>query len=518
MSRAHRIDPRLFLLCGLLGAAWVTPARAEDWPAWGRTMQRNMVAAESWKPDVLQPGTFVAGTEDVDLATTAGLRWVAQLGSQSYGNPTVSHGRVFVGTNNQRERRPGITGDYSLVLAFDEADGHLLWQLSVPKMGTGRVNDWEYLGICSSPTVDGDVVYVVTNRGEVVALDVDGLADGNDGAQDEGAFMAAVGKPPLELQALDADILWSFDMPGELGVFPHNITSSSVLIVGDRLVVTTSNGVDWSHLDLPSPFAPAFVVLDKATGAYVAEEGVGISERTLHANWSSPLYVPAAGELPGQIVFGAGDGFLYGFNLDPIDQGGLKVLSERWRYDGNAPEYWQRDGVPLDYPAFDGPSEFIATPVYAEGLVYGLIGQDPEHGPGVGRLSAVDPTASGDQSGRAVWAYQDITRSISTPAVAGGVIYAADYDGRLHALDARRGKVWWVHDTKAHLWGSPLVVGKRVYLGDEDGVLTVLAAGKKRKVLAEITFPAPIYSSPILANGTLYVATQTHLYAFDGRE
>jgi outer membrane protein assembly factor BamB len=492
-------------------ALTLTLARAEDWSAWGRTMERNMVSTEA-PPAVFAPGTFKLGTEEVDPASAQGLKWVATLGSQSYGNPTVSKGKVLVGTNNQREYRPGVTGDYSLVLAFDEASGKLLWQHSTPKMGSGRVNDWEFLGICSSPTVQDDRVMFVTNRGEVVAVDLDGMSDGNQGVQDEPARMASVGKAPPDPHPLDADVLWAYDMPKELGVFPHNITSNSVLLYGDLVMAVTSNGVDWSHIDLPSPFAPAYVLLDAKTGAYRAEEGVGISERTMHSNWSSPTWVPAIGSTPAQIVFGAGDGFLYGFDPQPVDQGGLKVLKERWRLDGNRADYREKDGVKIDYPKYEGPSEFIGTPVYAEGLVYAMIGQDPEHGPGVGRLTALDPA----HPEKAAWTYDGITRSISTPVVFGGVVYAPDYDGRMHALDAKTGAVLWVHDTRAHIWGSPMVAGGKVYLGDEDGVLTVFKAGRTLSVEREVAFPAPIYSSPILANGVLYVATQTHLYAFDG--
>ncbi len=487
-------------------------AHAADWPMWGADTSRNMVSPEKKAPGAFDPGRFVQGTEEIDPTTTVGLRWVAKLGSQTYGNPTVAGGRVFVGTNNQLARRSGIVGDASVVLAFDEADGHFLWQHTVPKLGSGKVNDWEFLGICSSAQVVDDVAYVVTTRGEVVALDVNGLANGNQGVTDEAENLVAPGLPVPELDAsIDADTLWRFDMPVELGVFPHNVTSSSALVVGDKVVVSTSNGVDWSHLDMPSPFAPALIVLDRTTGQVVGEEALGVGERTMHANWSSPGFVPASKLGPAQLLFGAGDGFLYGFDLEAVDSDGLRVLNERWRVDGNKPEYRVKDGAPVRYATPPGPSEFIATPVYAGGLVYAAIGQDPEHGPGVGLLTAYDP-----HNERVAWTYDGIGRTMSTVAVHKGVVYAPDYDGRLLALDAKTGALLWTHDTRAHIWGSPLVVGKEVYLGDEDGILTVLAAGKKKKVLRTVSFPAPIYSSPVQANGVLYVATQTHLYAFDG--
>lgn len=502
----------------LVGVLCVGAAHAGDWPGWGYDNGRNMASPDKTVPKKFSFGSFVAGTDAIDLASTKGVRWVSKLGSQTYGNPTVAGGKVFVGTNNEGGFRPGFVGDGAVVLAFDEADGRLLWQLSVPKMGSGKVNDWEYLGICSAPVVVGQVAYVVSNRGEIVALDVDGLANGNDGMTDEIGFMQSpMGGGPTELVPLDADILWTYDMPTELGVFPHNASSNSVLVIGDNLYVATSNGVDWSHIDMPAPFAPTFIGLNRHTGALIGEEAIGLSERTLHANWSSLAMAPKNDKHPAQLIFGAGDGYLYGFDVDPVDDRGLKVFQERWRVDANAPSYRELDGVPRIYPEFEGPSEIIATPVYHEGLVYVAIGQDPEHGPGVGRLIAVDPSGSGDFTGKEVWAYEALGRSISTASVVDGIVYLSDYDGKIHALDARTGEVLWTHETHGHVWGSTFVAGGRVFLGNEDGIFVVFKAGRKKKLLMETQLPAPVYSTPVLANGTLYIASQTHLYAIDGK-
>ena len=92
-------------------------------------------------------------------------------------------------------------------------------------------------------------------------------------------------------------------------------------------------------------------------------------------------------------------------------------------------------------------------------------------------------------------------------------MFAADYGGKLHAVDQKSGQALWVHDTYAHIWGSPFVVDGRVYIGNEDGILAVFEASKTKKELASIQFTAPVYSTPVAANKTLYVATQNHLYA-----
>jgi len=152
--------------------------------------------------------------------------------------------------------------------------------------------------------------------------------------------------------------------------------------------------------------------------------------------------------------------------------------------------------------------------VIHEGRVYIAIGQDPEHGQGLGNLVCIDASKTGDitQRGR-VWEYQGIDRTISTVSVSDSLVYAADYAGVIHCLEAATGKLLWKHDTLSHIWGSTLVVDDKLFIGNEDGYLIILRAGREKELIAEIEFPSPIYSSPVVANDVLYVATQTHLYA-----
>jgi len=156
----------------------------------------------------------------------------------------------------------------------------------------------------------------------------------------------------------------------------------------------------------------------------------------------------------------------------------------------------------------------IATPVFADGLVWLATGQDPENGEGVGHMYAIDPTKLGDitETGR-VWHYGKIRRSISTAAVADGLVYISDFSGFLHCLDAKTGMPYWTFDMLAAVWGSPLVADGKVYLGDEDGDVIVLQAGKEMKKLAEINMGSSVYGTPVPANGVLYIMHRSTLFA-----
>jgi outer membrane protein assembly factor BamB len=449
-----------------------SPLASQDWPMWGGTPQRNMAS-----PMKNLPTSW-------EVKTKKNIKWKADLGGESYGNPVVAGGKVFVGTNNEKPKNPEIAGDKGILMCFRESDGKFLWQAVTDKLASGAANDWPNVGVCSSPLVDGHRLYYVTNRGELVCLDTEGFMDGkNDGPYQDESYSSPI----------DADIIWKLDMMKELGVFQHNMANSSPTVWGDLLFLETSNGHDESHENIPSPKAPSFIAVNKNTGK-VAWQDNSPGDRILHGQWSSP----ALGEVNSlmQAFFPGGDGWLYGFNA---------LTGEKlWKFDLN----------PKDAVWPKTRNDAIATPVFYDGKIYLATGQDPEHGEGVGHMYCIDPAKSGDitEAGR-IWHYDKIRRSISMAAIADGLVYISDFSGFLHCLDIKTGKPYWTFDVLAAVWGSPLVADGKVYLGDEDGDVVVLLAGKELKKISELNMGNSIYSTPVPANGVLYIRTRDELYA-----
>jgi outer membrane protein assembly factor BamB len=443
-----------------------------DWPMWGGTPDRNMVSKMTGVPT------------SWDVKTKKNVKWVAELGSQSYGNPVVAEGVVLVGTNNESMKDPKQGGDRGVLMAFREKDGEFLWQITHEKLSSGRANDWPYQGVCSSPFVENGIAYYVSNRGEVLAVDLDGFRDGNnDGPMTEEKLTSE----------RDGDILWRFDMMEEVGAFPHNMSNSSPASHGNLIYVSTSNGQDESHVNIPSPKAPAIIALDKKTGKLVWEDNP-VEDRILHGQWSSPTVAKIGDSV--QVIMGQGDGW--------VRANDALTGKRLWEFDTN----------PKDSVWPKTRNEVIATPVVYDGLVYIANGQDPEHGEGVGHLYAIDPTKRGDITKTGlVWQYEKIRRSISTAAVHDGLLYYPDFSGFLHCLDAKTGKPYWVHDMFAAVWGSPIVIGGNVYLGDEDGDVAVLQAGKALKVINEINMGSSVYATAVPANGVLFINNRNQLFA-----
>jgi outer membrane protein assembly factor BamB len=467
----------------LLGAVAASAAervekKSEDVAMFGNTPARNMVSAESGLPVRWDP------------ATGENVKWRAKLGSQTYAGPVIAGGKVFVGTNNQALYDKELAGDRGNVMVFQAADGKLLWQSAHAKLGAGRVNDWPMQGVCSTPFVEGDRVYYVSNRAEVVCADTEGFRDGaNDGPH----------VAETQTGEIDADFVWIYDMIGELDVFPHNLAAGSPLVVGDLLFTVTGNGVDETHTNIPSPLSPSFIALDKNTGKLVWENALP-GESILHGTWSNPAYAVVQGR--AQAVFAGGDGWLYAF--EPRTG---KLL---WKFNLNPKgTQWALGGA--------GTKNYvIATPVVWEDRVYIGVGQDPEHGEAPGNFWAVDATKSGDVTETAaVWHVggEEFHRTLSTASIHDGLLYIADLSGFVHCFDARTGKRQWKHDTLAAIWGSTFVADGKVYIGDEDGDVAVLRAGRKLGLLAEVNLGNAVYTTPAAKDGVLYVVSRQEVFA-----
>jgi outer membrane protein assembly factor BamB len=457
-------------------------APAAEAPAmYANTPDHNMVSPETGLATKFDPKTGL------------NIKWTTELGSQTYAGPIVYRDQVYVGSNNQREFNPKLKGDRGNVMAYTKETGELIWQSAHAKLGAGRVNDWPLQGVCSTPFVDGERVWYVSNRAEVICADTQGFRDG----ENDGPF-----KDETETSEIDEDILWKFDLIGELDAFPHNLAAGSPLIVGDILFTVTGQGVDEGHINIPSPFGPSLVALNKNTGKLIWETNLP-GENILHGTWSNPSYAVINGK--GQLIYPGGDGWLY--SHEPLT--GELI----WKFNLN-PEgsVWELGGRGTK-------NNVISTPVIYRDRVYIGVGQDPEHGEGPGNFWVIDATQTGDVTGKAViWhrGGEDFHRTMSTASIHDGLLYIADLSGFVYCLDAETGQLHWKYDAFAAIWGSTFVADGKVYIGDEDGDIAVLKAGKKMELLHEVNMGAAVYTTPVAKDGVLYVASRTKLFAIEG--
>jgi outer membrane protein assembly factor BamB len=338
----------------------------------------------------------------------------------------------------------------------------------------------------------------------------------------------------LEPGPLDADIIWVFDLASEVGIWPHDGAHSSVVIDGDYLYLNTATGVDNTHKRVRAPDAPSLVVLDKRTGRLVARDDERIAPDIFHCTWSSP----SMGTVNGKrlVFFAGGNGVVYGFAA--IDSGVAESRSDGEVDNKNSAQHsntplrqppqrlkrvWQFDFDPTapkgDIHQYlsnrrEGPSNIYGMPVFYRNRIYVAAGGDAFWGKNEAWLKCIDATKTGDiTTNGLVWSYPLEKHVMSTVAIDGGLLFITDFGRKLHCLDAGTGKPYWTEEIKGDVWASPLLADGKVYLGTRSGNFYVFAASKEKKLINSVELRDPISATATAANGVLFVATMTHLYA-----
>ena len=418
--------------------------------------------------------------------------WQVEIGSCS-GSPTVHRGKVLIGTNNSAQRDPSLKNDHGVMMCFDQDTGAFLGQVSHSRL-LHRSNDMPGLGICCHPCVEEDRAYYVSNRGELVCLDL-------------GRIPAARGK------LAEDKVRWRLDMVGALGVFKRDAGDignplSSPLIIGDLVFCVTGNGTAFGYGAaavppdtpyVPKPGAPSFVAVNKITGKLVwSSDAPG--KDIQYGQWGSPAHAQVAGV--NQVLFPGGDGWLYGFEV----RTGQLV----WKVDCNpaSATRWE-SGKPGTRTAF------MSAPIVRGNYAYIGVAVDLEMTHLKRPLYAIDLTHKGDATRRAIkWTFSDkqFGGTFGSVALGKDTLYAVGDSGLLVCLDPATGKELWRSDMgkMAKWFNSPVIHGDKVLVGAGDE-LSLFQDARQRKLLGVYNMGDEVMGAPVVANNRIYVATRNHL-------
>jgi outer membrane protein assembly factor BamB len=134
---------------------------------------------------------------------------------------------------------------------------------------------------------------------------------------------------------------------------------------------------------------------------------------------------------------------------------------------------------------------------------------------------ALDRDASGAITPRELWRYEkSFVAVVPSPLVLDGLVYTVKNGGVLTTLSAETGavvKMARVGSVPSSFSASPVSTGGRIYLANEDGAIVVLRAGKDWEVLATNDVGEPLYATPALSHGRIYVRGAKSLFAFGSK-
>ena len=287
----------------------------------------------------------------------------------------------------------------------------------------------------------------------------------------------------------------------------------------------------------------------------------------MHGQWSNPAYGVIHG-VP-QVIFTGGDGWLHSFALrhrrlnlwkfdaNPKDSSTNSAARVRNLYFIATPVVYKDKiyiGTGQDPEHFDGIGHFwCIDPGTKTGdalrLTWSPMHPKTRRRPSRTRTRPLSQLALWRKQPRPgnTFAKRDYVfgRTMSSACIIDDICYISELAGYLHVLDANTGKKYWQFDLKSAIWGSAYFVDGKVFIGNEDGDLFVFrhtpkpeeldeveiaskqpdekAGGKKlievrkevdkKYKIAKIEMGGPIRSTPIVANGVLYIMTENSLIA-----
>jgi outer membrane protein assembly factor BamB len=134
------------------------------------------------------------------------------------------------------------------------------------------------------------------------------------------------------------------------------------------------------------------------------------------------------------------------------------------------------------------------------------------------KLMAIRLGREGDLTGTdaVLWSHTRGTSYTPSPVLHDNKFYALTDNGTLNCYNATTGEPYYQQQRLPQadsFKASPVGAGDKLYLASESGVVTVVKMGEKFEVVATNTFEDQMFvSSPIVADGELFLRSKTHLF------
>lgn len=284
-------------------------------------------------------------------------------------------------------------------------------------------------------------------------------------ATDGSYVFAYFGTEGLYCYDFDGKPIWK-SLPGKLATFGMGPGTSPVLFENTVILQCDEDNGEKSFI----------LALDKKTGKEVWK-----TPRKVQASWATPLVVRTAQRTE---LITSGNELIISY--DP------KTGKELWRTKGHE-------------------SNAIATPVSGGGMVFVYAGFP------VKKTFAIKLGASGDltASKDIIWQYDKGTAYVPSSILYGDYLYLMSDRGIITCLEAATGKIVYEGGRvpiPATFTASPVAVDGKLLLTSEDGDTFVIKAGPKHEVIATNSVAEPVYASPAISDGMIFIRGEKNLY------
>ncbi|PQO26500.1 PQQ-binding-like beta-propeller repeat protein [Blastopirellula marina] len=443
-------------------------AKQYDWPQW-QGPNRDAISQEA--------GLLPEWPKDGPA-----LAWKTTSLGGGDSTPSIAAGRVF-GMSNR--------GDDEVVWALSEADGKEIWATKIGPAYSQRMPQSKE-GPGGTPTIDGDLLYVMGMKGNVACLKV-----------------------------TDGEVVWKRDLADEYkGSIPAWSFRESALIDGDKVIFT------------PGGDEAMIVALHKTTGETIWTSkmpGAAAAPAEPPAEAGAPPERPGGGPGreggpggPGRGGRGGRGGFGRGPGAGAAYSSAIAIDVDGQR------QYVQfaakglfavsTDGKPLwryDRPA-NGMGINCSTPIFKDGLVFAA----SAYGTGGGAVK-LEKKEDGTYEAEEVYFTSSMQNHHGGMIVHDGALYGGNGGnggGFLACLDFQTGDVLW-RERDAQK-GSLTMAGDRLYLRTEEGEVILIEPNKEKYVekgrfMQPDRTSSPAWAHPVVANGKLYIRDHDTLYAYD---
>lgn len=384
------------------------------------------------------------------------IRWKTPLPGRGHSSPAVWGNRIFLTTDIEGEVIPGAKA----VIHFDEGK-----EFKHPDaVGGDRRHSMKVLCLDSDTgkllwertAYDGRVHDDRHRKGSYAAP-----TPATDGTR----VYAWFGTEGLYCYDFSGKLKWKASL-GPIPTLGMGAGSSPVLYANLVILLCDEDSGNQSFV----------AALDKKTGKQVWR-----TPRKVQASWATPLVVRTQNR---DELICSGNEWIISYNP--------ATGAELWRTKGHG-------------------SNAIGSPLAGHGMAFVYAGF-PEK-----RTFAIRLGATGDLTGGPdiAWTYEKGTAYVPSSILYGDYLYLMTDRGILTCLDAKTGVVQYDNGripVPATFTASPVACEGRILLTSEEGDTFVIKAGPKHEVVGTNSLDEPVFASPAISQGHIYIRGERHLY------